>query len=90
MRAIAAAVRRWKSESHWMGGGSARSWSMPWGRSMGRESPVETLGRRFAAGEISVEEYRARREVLANGNAKPNGDDGTQPLTAPREGEGRL
>lgn len=29
-------------------------------------SPVEILDRRFAEGEISEEDYRARREVLAS------------------------
>ena len=29
-----------------------------------RETPVEILDRRFAEGEISEEDYRARREVL--------------------------
>jgi putative membrane protein len=33
--------------------------------SMSRETPVEILDRRFAEGEISEEDYRARREVLA-------------------------
>lgn len=32
--------------------------------SMSRETPVEILDRRFAEGEISEEDYRARREVL--------------------------
>lgn len=38
----------------------------PWTRerSMSREIPVEILDRRFAEGEISEEDYRARREVL--------------------------
>jgi putative membrane protein len=31
-----------------------------------RESPVEILERRFAEGEISEDDYRARREVLVN------------------------
>jgi putative membrane protein len=31
-----------------------------------RETPVEILERRFAEGEISEEDYRARREVLAS------------------------
>src|SRR5215207_7492081 len=70
-----------------MGGGSARRWSMPWDRFMARESPLETLEHRFAAGEISVEDYRARREVLVNGDAKPNGDHEEEALTTPRAGE---
>ena len=35
-----------------------------------RETPVEILDRRFAEGEISEEDYRARREVLA-GRGEP-------------------
>jgi putative membrane protein len=30
-----------------------------------KETPLEILDRRFAEGEISEEDYRARREVLA-------------------------
>ena len=30
-----------------------------------KESPIEILERRFAEGEITEEDYRARREVLA-------------------------
>jgi putative membrane protein len=40
--------------------------SGPWPRepNAGKETPVEILDRRFAEGEISEEDYRARREVL--------------------------
>lgn len=38
-----------------------------------RESPVEILERRFAEGAISVEDYRARREVLVDEAATPSG-----------------
>ena len=31
-----------------------------------RETPTEILDRRFAEGEISAEEYRERRQVIAN------------------------
>ena len=34
-------------------------------RDVSRETPLEILDRRFAEGEISEEDYRARREVLA-------------------------
>ena len=34
-------------------------------RSVGKETPVESLDRRFAEGEISEEDYRGRREILA-------------------------
>ena len=65
----------------WMGGRGGRSahgWSMPWDwdRFMARETPLETLERRFAAGEISVEDYQARREIIAGGrNQGGPGDD---------------
>ena len=49
-----------------------------------RESPVETLERRFAEGAITSEDYRARREVLVNGTAPSNGARKDEPLTAPR------
>ena len=32
-----------------------------------RESPVQTLERRFAEGALTLEDYRARREVLVHG-----------------------
>lgn len=31
-----------------------------------RETPAEVLDRRFAEGEISADEYRERRQVIAN------------------------
>jgi putative membrane protein len=49
-----------------------------------RETPLEVLDRRFTEGAISVDDYRARREVLVNGAAEPNGDHTDEPLTAPR------
>lgn len=72
-----------------MGRGSRRGWWPPWQRSGTKETPVETLDRRFAEGEISAEDYRARREVLVNGTAEPNGDQEDEPLTTPSAGEGR-
>jgi putative membrane protein len=36
----------------------------PAGRGGGRESAVEVLERRFAEGELSLEQYRERRSVL--------------------------
>ena len=45
------------------------------------ETPLEILERRFAQGEISIEEYRARREILVNGSAEPSRDHDEQPLT---------
>lgn len=53
------------------------------------ESPGDILERRFAEGEISIEEYRARREALVNGIANESGERDEQPLTASQAGEGR-
>ena len=72
-----------------MGGGSSRGWSWPWERHMSRESPVETLERRFAAGEISVEEYRARREALVDGSARSESAHEHERLAAAPRGGGR-
>ena len=49
------------------------------------EGPVEILERRFAEGAISLEDYRARREVLVNGTS--NGAHKDESLTAARAGE---
>ena len=72
-----------------MGGGSSRDPSAPGRRLATRESPLETLARRFAEGEISIEEYRARREALVEGNAQPSADHDEEQLTAPGAGGGR-
>jgi putative membrane protein len=69
-----------------MGGGSTSRTSAPGERTGTTESPVEILERRFAEGEISIDEYRARREALVSGIAEPNTDD--EPLTAPRAADG--
>ena len=61
-----------------MGGGSSAPTESPGST----ESPVEILERRFAEGEISVEEYRTRREALVNGTDEPNGDHKDGSLTA--------
>jgi uncharacterized membrane protein len=58
---------------------------VPGESSAARESPVEILERRFAEGAISVEDYRARRDVLVNG--KPNGAHMDEPLGVARAGE---
>jgi hypothetical protein len=52
------------------------------------ERPLEILERRFAAGEISVEDYQTRREALISGAAERNGAHKDELLTAPG-GEGR-
>ena len=49
----------------WLIRGVARGGSSP----ADRESPVEILERRFAEGELTEEDYRARREVLLGGGA---------------------
>ena len=72
-----------------MGGDSSRDSSTPPDTAAGRESPMETLQRRFAEGEISIEEYHARREALVDGNAQPSADDGEEQLTAPGARGGR-
>ncbi len=46
------------------------------------ESPTEILERRFAEGAISVEDYRARREVLVNGAGVSHDARKDEPLTA--------
>lgn len=50
-----------------------------------RESPVEILERRFAEGAISLEDYRARREVLVHGT--PNGAPKDEPPGEARAGQ---
>ena len=50
----------------WLIRGVARGGPPPGERLARRESAVEILERRFAEGEISEDDYRARREVLAN------------------------
>ena len=67
---------------------SPRPWSGGWPGSRS-ETPTEVLERRFAEGEISAEEYRERREVLANGTVAPNGRHEDEALTAPGPREGR-
>jgi putative membrane protein len=47
-------------------GGATGNWSLPARRS---ETPTDILERRFAEGEISAEDYRERREVIANGGS---------------------
>ena len=53
------------------------------------ESPAEVLERRFAEGALSVEDYRERRAVLANGNREPKGAHKDELLTATRVAAGR-
>jgi putative membrane protein len=65
-----------------MGGGSSPASSAPPERPAIKESPVEILERRFAEGEISAEDYRARREMLVDVTAESNGAHKDQALTA--------
>jgi putative membrane protein len=68
----------------WLIRGIARGGSAPADKVAPRESPVEILERRFAEGEITEEDYRARREVLATeGTTGANGARKDKLLTAP-------
>lgn len=73
----------------WMMRGMGASSSPPGETPRTTESPVEILDRRFAEGEISIDEYRARREALLDGSAEPSADDDERLPTATRGGEGR-
>ena len=65
-----------------MGGGSSPRSSTPSETPGTRETPSEILERRFAKGEISIEEYRARREVLVSESTAPSRDEDQQPMRA--------
>ena len=61
-------------------GGGAGWWSGRWPGSgeetpiQSEETPIEVLDRRFAEGEISVEDYRQRRDTLAHAaRGEPDG-----------------
>lgn len=72
-----------------MGSGSSPPSETPTTEQPTTESPVEILERRFAEGEVSAEEYRARREVLVNGAAEEAGADEDGRVPASLAGEGR-
>jgi hypothetical protein len=55
----------WRGRGGWRGWGASPRWSYRWPGSR-EESPIDTLERRFAEDEISVEDYRERREALTN------------------------
>ena len=76
----------WMMMRGMMGGGSSPDSSARSATSVSRETPTEILERRFAEGEISIEEYRARREALADGAAEPSADQDEQRLVGPRTG----
>ena len=78
----------WMMMRGMMGGGSSSDSSAPSDTSVSSETPMQILERRFAEGEISIEEYRARREALVDGAAEPSGDEDEQRLVGPRTGGG--
>ena len=53
------------------------------------QSPMEILERRFAEGEISIEEYRELREVLTNGarRGQPGAGDKKRQVVTRAAGE---
>jgi uncharacterized membrane protein len=73
-----------RSERH------SRAWAPEERRLVDKEErPVEILDRRFAEGAITPEDYQARRAILVNGNAKPNGAQKDEQLTVPQGGARR-
>ena len=74
--------------SRGMGGGSSQASPAPRETRDTTESPTEILDRRFAEGAISIEDYRARREVLVNGTADAGDAHQDEVLTASRAEEG--
>jgi putative membrane protein len=58
-----------------------REYNSPRSESRESASPIEILERRFAEGAISVDDYRARREVLL-GEHGSNGAPTNDPLKA--------
>src|SRR6185312_15898051 len=72
-----------------MGGGSSQSPSAPSENPGTTQNAFEILERRFAEGEISVEEYRERREILAQGTVTHNGRHEDEALSAPAPRERR-
>lgn len=74
----------------WLIRGVARGGRPPNGETLaGRETPVQILERRFAEGALTVEDYRARREVLVNGSAEPNRASEGKPQGTSYTGEAR-
>ena len=78
----------WMMMRGMMGGGSSPDSSAPPDTSVTSETPLQILERRFAEGEISIEEYRARRDALVDRAAEPSGDEDEQRLVGPRTGGG--
>jgi putative membrane protein len=67
----------------WLIRGAARGDWRHSERATDKESPVDILDRRFAEGEITPEDYQARRNVLLNGPTGSNGAHREEVLTAP-------
>lgn len=53
-------------------GGAQGRWS-PGESSVGKESPLDILDRRFAEGAITEDDYRTRQEVLRGATTESNG-----------------
>jgi uncharacterized membrane protein len=68
----------------WLMRGSVACW--PWMRRRTEtptETPTDVLDRRLAHGDISVEDYQARRRVLADDASQPDGAPNDEALMAP-------
>ena len=59
------------------------------GRRPRNETPAEILERRFAEGEISPEDYRERRQVLANAGSPSAGEHEPHAMSGPEGGAAR-
>ena len=70
-----------------MGGGSSQRSSPPSESPGTTQSALEILERRFAHGEISVEDYRERREILTDAAPESTAGHDDEPLPAPRAAE---
>ena len=67
----------------WLVRGVVRGGPAPAEATARRESAMEILERRFAEGAITLEDYRARREILTHGTAGSTGQRSDEPLAAP-------
>jgi len=76
----------WMMMRGMMGGSSSPDSSARSETSLSRETPMEILERRFAEGEISIEEYRTRHDALVDAGAEPSGDEDEQRRVGPRTG----
>lgn len=57
----------------WLVRSAPRAEPRPAETAAAKETPVEILERRFAAGAITLEDYRERREVLVGGRVESEG-----------------